>query len=232
MATYNDEVCIVQRCTSTCVCSPTASDVGSRQIASPLAERIVTTPTICMLQTVHYTFTCQTPQAVSSIVQDKSFYMSCNALHQPFSGSEGSVVPFWSGSVLTHRNTQKHKSVCDLRSLEWIWDAPCSSVQKILQRLWNKDLQKCVCLQKIYLFAPEGSTQDRSRSRPPPAPVTSPAKRAKTGNLDEEEQEEQLREADEPRREEHQTQQAEADEMAAERSSTSENLNCMHVLSA
>lgn len=75
--------------------------------------------------------------------------------------------------------------------------------------------------EKIYLFAPEGSTQDRSRSRPPPAPVASAAKRAKTGNLDQAEQEEQLREADEPREEEHPIQQADADRMAAERSSTS-----------
>ena len=97
----------------------------------------------------------------------------------------------------------------------------------VAETFGTKICRKCVCLQKIYLFAPEGSTQDRSRSRPPPAPVASPAKRAKTGNLDEGEQEEQLREADEPRKEEHQTQQADADEMAAERSSTSENLNCI-----
>jgi len=50
VATYNDEVHIVQSCTSTCVCSPTASDIIPWQIASSLAERIVTTPTVCMLQ--------------------------------------------------------------------------------------------------------------------------------------------------------------------------------------
>ena len=91
----------------------------------------------------------------------------------------------------------------------------------------TKICRDCVCLQKIYLFAPEGSSQDRSRSRPPPAPAASPAKRAKTGNLDEGEQEQQLKEADEPREEEDQTQEADADEMAAERSSTSENPNCI-----
>ena len=99
--------------------------------------------------------------------------------------------------------------------------------QDVAETSGTKICRKCVCLQKIYLFAPEGSTQDRSRSRPRPAPVASPAKRAKTGNLDEEEQEEQLREAYEPREEERQTQQADADEMAAQRSSTSESLNCI-----
>lgn len=39
VATYNDEVHIVQSCTSTCVCSPTASDIIPRQRASSLAER-------------------------------------------------------------------------------------------------------------------------------------------------------------------------------------------------
>ena len=117
VATYNDEVHFLQSCTSTCVCSPTASDIVPRQIASSLADRIVTTTTMCMLQTVHCTFTCQTPQAVSSVIQHKSMCVSCNALHQPFSCS---VVPFLSGSVLLHHNAQKHKSVWDLRSLEWI----------------------------------------------------------------------------------------------------------------
>ena len=62
--------------------------------------------------------------------------------------------------------------------------------------------------------------------------MASPAKRAKTGNLDEGEQEEQLREADEFREEERQTQQADADEMAAERSSTSKNVHriCMSLM--
>ncbi len=99
--------------------------------------------------------------------------------------------------------------------------------QDVAETSGTKICRKCVCLQKIYLFAPEGSTQDRSRSRPPPAPAASPAKRAKTGNLDEEAREEQLREANEPEEEERQTQQADADEMAAERSSTSRNLTCI-----
>ncbi len=99
--------------------------------------------------------------------------------------------------------------------------------EDVAQTCETKTCRKCLCLQKIYLFAPEGSTQDRSRSRTPPAPAASPAKRAKTGNLDEGEQEEQLREADEPREEEPKTRQADADEMAAERSSTSRNLNCV-----
>lgn len=99
--------------------------------------------------------------------------------------------------------------------------------EDVAKTFGTKICRKCVCLQKIYLFAPEGSTQDRSRSRPPPAPVASAAKRAKTGNLDQAEQEEQLREADEPREEEHPIQQADADRMAAERSSTSETLYCI-----
>ncbi len=98
--------------------------------------------------------------------------------------------------------------------------------EKVAETLETKVCRKCVCLQKIYLFAPEGSTQDRGRSCPPSASVASPAKRAKTGNLDEGEQEEQLRGAGEPRKEERQTQQADADEMAAERSSTSASLTC------
>lgn len=57
--------------------------------------------------------------------------------------------------------------------------------------------------QKIYLFAPEGSTQDRGRSRPPSAIIPSPAKRAKTGNLDDEEKQEQHMEAEEQEEQEH-----------------------------
>ncbi len=74
-------------------------------------------------------------------------------------------------------------------------------------------------LQKIYLFAPEGSTQDRGRPRPPSASIASPAKRAKTGSLDDEEQQAQQIDADELEDEEQQA--TEAEDMAAERSSTS-----------
>ena len=58
--------------------------------------------------------------------------------------------------------------------------------------------------QKIYLFAPEGSTQDRGRPRPPSAIIASPAKRAKTGNLDDAEKQEQHMEAEEQEEQEHQ----------------------------
>ena len=43
-------------------------------------------------------------------------------------------------------------------------------------------------LQKIYLFGAEGTTQDRGRPRPASEAALSPAKRAKTSSLAEEQQ--------------------------------------------
>ena len=74
-------------------------------------------------------------------------------------------------------------------------------------------------LQKIYLFAPEGCSQDRGRPRPPPTSAGSPAKRAK---LDDEQEEEQQTVTEEIEQEQHQKpEDTEANDTAAERSSTS-----------
>ena len=75
-------------------------------------------------------------------------------------------------------------------------------------------------LQKIYLFATEGCSQDRGRPRPPSTSAGSPAKRAKLG--DDEQEEEQHTTTGESEEEQHQqTEGTEANETAAERSATS-----------
>ena len=75
-------------------------------------------------------------------------------------------------------------------------------------------------LQKIYLFATEGCSQDRGRPRPSSTSAGSPAKRAKLD--DDEQEEEQHTTTGESEEEQHQqTEGTEADETAAERSATS-----------
>lgn len=104
VATYNDEVCIVQSCISTYVCSPTASDIIPGRKNCPCNHNVHAADGALHLH-------------ANSVIQYKSVCMSCNALHQPFSCS---VIPLQSGSVLLYRNAQKHKSVWDLRRLKWI----------------------------------------------------------------------------------------------------------------
>ncbi len=120
VATYNDEVHIVQSCTSTCVCSPTASDIIPWQIASSVAERIVTTPTVCMLQW---------DKALSIYMPDSPSCKLCHSTYFYVYALQHTAPAF---HLLSHPLAVRLCSVaCDAQMHKSVWDSRILSVSGI-----------------------------------------------------------------------------------------------------